>query len=60
MTNEIEDQIKWEEYLIPGTDVLKNKLGIINKEELKESEDLIVRKKLAYLYLKPMEGNFDS
>ena len=60
MTNEIEDQIKWEEYLILGTDVLKNKLGITNLETLKEEENLIVRKKLAYLYLKPIEGNFDS
>lgn len=36
MTNEIEDQIKWEEYLIPGTQVLNNKLGITNLETLKE------------------------
>lgn len=58
MTEE-ESKIRWEEYLIPGTDILKNNLGIINKEELKEQEKIIVRKKLAYLYLKPIEGNFD-
>lgn len=58
--NQIEDQIKWDEYLIENTGVLKNKLGITNNEELKEKERLIVRKKLAYLYLKPIEGNFDT
>jgi len=57
--NEIEDQIKWNEYLIPGTEVLKNKLGITDSDQLKEKEKLIVRKKLTYLYLKPIEGNFD-
>lgn len=57
--NEIEDQIKWDAYLIPGTDVLNNKLGITNLEELKEEEKIIVRKKLTYLYLKPIQGNFD-
>lgn len=56
--NEIEDQIKWDAYLIPNTNVLNNKLGITNLEELKEKEKEIVRKKLAYLYLKPIEGNF--
>lgn len=59
MINEIEDQIKWDEYFIPGTDVLKNNLDITSKEKLKEAEYSIVRKKLAYLYLKPMEGKFD-
>lgn len=59
MTQE-EADIKWREYLIPDTDVLKNKLGITDKEELKETEKEIVRKKLAYLYLKPIEGNFDK
>ena len=58
MTEE-ESKKRWEEYLIPGTDTVKNKLGIIDKEILKEQEKIIVRKKLAYLYLKPIEGNFD-
>ena len=58
--NEIQDQINWDSYLIPGSDVLKNKLGITNYEELKEIEKNIVRKKLAYLYLKPINGNFDT
>ena len=60
MINQEEDKIKWETYLIPGTDVLKNNLGITNKDKLKEIEYGIVRKKLAYLYLKPIEGNFDT
>ena len=57
--NEIEDQIKWDAYLIPGTEVLNNKLGITDLEKLKEEEKIIVRKKLAYLYLKPIQGDFD-
>ena len=35
MINQEEDKIKWETYLIPGTDVLKNNLGITNKDKLK-------------------------
>lgn len=57
--NEI-DQIKWDEYFIPGTDVLKNKLNISDQGMLKIKENEIVRKKLAYLYLKPIVGNFDK
>jgi len=58
--NEIEDQIKWNEYLIAGTEVLKNKLDITDKDQLKETEKIIVRKKLAYLYLNPIEGKFNK
>lgn len=58
--NEIQDQINWDSYLIPGSNVLKNKLGITNSDELKGIEKNIVRKKLAYLYLKPVKGNFDT
>ena len=58
--NEIEDQIKWDEYLIEGTNTLKNKLNITDTEKLKEAENLIVRKKLAYLYLNPIDGDFDK
>lgn len=58
--NEIEDQIKWDEYLIEGTNTLKNKLNITDPDKLKEAESLIVRKKLAYLYLNPIEGDFDK
>lgn len=60
MINETEDQIKWDEYFIPGTNILKNKLGIADKDKLKEEEYRIIRKKLAYIYLKPLKGNFDT
>ena len=59
MSHEAEDQIKWDEYFIPGTGVLKNLLGIKSKDKLKEMEHDIVRKKLTYLYLNPTEGNFN-
>ena len=54
------DQEKWDEYLIPGTDILKNKLNIEDKEELKELEKILTRRTLAELYLEPVEGNFDN
>lgn len=50
----------WEEYFISGTDTLKNKLSITNKEELLEKEKIIALKKLTLLELFPVEGNFDS
>ena len=40
--NEKEDIIKWEKYLIPGTDVLKNKLNITNLEELKDGSKVTI------------------
>ena len=50
----------WDEYFIEGTNVLKNKLGITNKEELSKNEKIITSKKLAYLEMFPIEGKFDS
>lgn len=50
----------WDEYFIEGTSVLKNKLGITNKEELSKNEKIITLKKLAYLEMFPIEGKFDS
>lgn len=50
----------WDEYFIEGTNVLKNKLGITNKEELSKIEKIITLKKLAYLEMFPIEGKFDS
>lgn len=58
MTRDEIDLINWNNYLISGTNVLKNKLGITNEEELKTKEKAIVKRKLAYLYLQPMKGNF--
>lgn len=49
----------WDDYFIDKTDVLKNKLGIISKAELYSKEKEITLKKLAYLELFPIEGEFD-
>lgn len=49
----------WQAYFIDNTNVLKNKLGITNKEELSKAEKIITLKKLTYLSLFPIEGNFD-
>ena len=43
----------WEDYLIEGTNILKNKLGIVNQDELKKQEDKIVLEKLTILGLIP-------
>ena len=43
----------WEEYLYPGTNTLKNKLGITDYEELKEKEAEISFEKLVDLYEHP-------
>ena len=51
---------RWNSYFIPGTNVLKNKLGITNNEELKQAEADITFTKLAELYDNPIAGNFDS
>ena len=49
----------WDDYFIDKTDVLKNKLGIISKAELYSKEKEITLKKLAYLELFPIDGEFD-
>lgn len=53
----MEDQ--WNEYLINGTNVLKNKLGITSKEELTIKEDEVVFPKLTELHLKPIINDCD-
>ncbi len=50
----------WESYFIPGTETLKNKLGITDPDELKEREAEITFEKLVELYENPIEGNFDK
>lgn len=50
----------WDDYLIPGTDVLINNLNITNKDELIEAEKNITRKTLTKAYLKPTCKLFDS
>ncbi len=51
---------RWNNYFYPGTEVLKNKLGITNAEELQQAEADITFKKLTELYLNPIAGNFDA
>jgi len=46
----------WEDYFYPGTDVLRNKLGIEDKEELQRTERLLVEQRLTQGC---PEGNFD-
>lgn len=50
----------WESYLYPGTDTLKNKLGITDSDELHEKEAEISFEKLVELYENPIPGNFDK
>ena len=51
---------EWNKYFIDGTNVLKNKLGVTDKNELNELERKIVFKKLTYLGISPIKGNFDA
>ena len=46
-------------YLIPGTDCLKNKLGITDKDALEKAEADITAVRLALLILKPAPGKLD-
>lgn len=48
----------WELYFFPNEEVLKNKLDIHNKEDLKKCEYEIVARKNALLYLSQEYGNF--
>jgi cell filamentation protein len=45
--------------VIPGTDVLRNKLGIRDPKELERAERLLTADRLAELAGKPVAGNFD-
>ena len=49
----------WDDYLIEGTNVLKNNLNITDSDKLKEIEKDITRTTIAALYLKPICKNFD-
>ncbi len=49
----------FEDYVIPGTNILRNKLGITNQDELTKVENEMVIYKLSLLYLKNDYGNFD-
>ena len=55
-----EENETWNSYFYPGTEVLKNKLGLINQEELGKREAEITFEKLVELYENPIKGNFDA
>ena len=46
-------------YLIPGTDVLENKLGIHDPRELERAERLLTADRLVELAREPIAGKFD-
>jgi cell filamentation protein len=46
-------------YVYPGTDVLINKLGIQDAEQLARFERIISKRQLSALELNPIKGNFD-
>ncbi len=62
LTNERIEEINrlWDSYFYPGTTTLKNKLNIIDPDELKEKEAEITFEKLVELYENPIQGNFDK
>ncbi|WP_144794115.1 Fic/DOC family protein [Corynebacterium singulare] len=49
----------WENYFIPGTKVLKNRLGLDDAEELRIVEEKMVFLRIAELEAAPLEGAFD-
>lgn len=51
---------EWEDYVIDGTNILKNKYNISSLEELTKLETSLVVSKLSYLYIHGMKGNFDE
>lgn len=54
------EEEKFNQYFIPGTEVLKNKLGIQDQETLRKREREITIEKLTSLYLNPIPGNFNK
>ena len=49
----------WESYFIPGTKVLKNRLGLDDAEELRILEEKLVFLRITELESAPVEGAFD-
>ena len=49
----------WESYFIPGTKVLKNRLGLDDAEELRILEEKLVFLRMTELDSAPVEGAFD-
>ena len=58
--SDAENTKRWNEYFIPSSDVLKNNLGITDKEELKRKEIEITFEKMVSLYKQPIDMNFDT
>lgn len=54
-----EDFDSWDAYFIPGTQTLKNKLGIRDRDELARAEYEITFQRIDELRIKPIQGNFD-
>lgn len=57
---EEENDRAWEEYFIPGTNVLKNNLGAVEEQELKQLEAEYSFKRLVELYENPIKGTFNA
>ncbi len=58
MISDEENTRRWNDYFIPGTNVLKNYLGIVDKEKLTEKETEITFYKLMQLQLNPIDMGF--
>lgn len=58
MISEDENTRMWNDYFIPGTNVLKNHLGIVDKEKLADKEAEITFYKLMQLQLNPIDMGF--
>lgn len=50
---------KWEDYYIPGTEVLQNRIGETDPVKLKKFEESKVRGRMLLLVQQPIRGNFD-
>ena len=55
-----EMDVRWDQYFYPNTNVLKNKLGIISKEQLAEKEIECSFNRLVELIETPIVGDFDE
>ncbi|MBQ8472719.1 MAG: Fic family protein [Bacilli bacterium] len=52
--------VEFAKYVIPGTNILKNKFGITDPKELIKKEEEIILSKMKELALKTNFGNYDS
>ncbi|MDO5676335.1 MAG: Fic family protein [Propionibacteriaceae bacterium] len=52
-------QRAWKDYLIPGTDVLRNKVGLTTHADLTAFEEAATRARLLELKRDPIQGQFD-